>query len=133
MGLSPDPVFPERPGNKYEREIAPNTPGSRGPLRFEEGVATDSDVPQDFVRGMRESSIPAPGRSNHVNPDVLFKHADETMRERAHVGSAAWVDAPSLLGEFAHGAFNEAAEQTYEQVTRSGGRQARRAPAIVED
>lgn len=133
MGLAPNPQFPENAPNFYERQIAPSIPGNRGPLRFEEGVATDTDVPSDFVRGMTEGAIPAPGRTNHVNPQTLFKHADETMRERAHVGSAAWVDAPSFLGEFAHGAMNNYGEQRYEQVDRSGGRYERNAPATVRD
>jgi hypothetical protein len=133
MGLAPAPQNPERVGTFYERQMAPNIPGNRGPLRFEEGIATDTDVPSDFVRGMTEAAIPAPGRSNHVNPEQMFKHADETMAERAHVGSAAWVDAPSFLGEFAHGAMNNYGEQQYEMVDRSGGRYERNAPATVRD
>ena len=133
MGLAPDPNVPERVGNVYERVVAPGIPGQRGPLRFEEGIATDTDVPSDFVRGLREGAIPAPGRPNHVNPATLFKHADETMRERAHVGSASWPDAPTFVNEFAHGAMTDYAEQTYEMVRRSGGRQERRGAAVVND
>lgn len=133
MGLAPDPRVPERVGTNYESVVAPNAPGQRGPLRFEEGVATDTDVPSDFVRGLREGAIPAPGRSNHVNPATLFKHADETMSERAHVGSAAWPDAPTFVSEFAHGSMTNYAEQKYEQVRRSGGRQERRGAAVVND
>jgi hypothetical protein len=77
--------------------------------------------------------IPAPGRLNHVNPAVQFKMPEETMRERAHVGSAAWIDAPTMLGEFAHGSFTDQAEVTYEEVFRSGGRQKRRSPEVVTD
>jgi hypothetical protein len=132
MGLAPDPQFDERSGTMYQREIAASRPGNRGPLRFEEGIASDTDVPNDFVRGMTEAAIPAPGRPNHVNPDILFKHADEVMKERAHVGSASWIDSRSMLGDFSAGAFNEK-EVTYEQVTRSGARQARRNPAVVND
>lgn len=133
MGIAPNPMFDENAGTMYERQIAPAIPGNRGPLRFEEGIATDTDVPNDFVRGMTEAAIPAAGRSNHVNSNVLYKHADETMQERAHVGSAAWVDAPSVLGEFAHGSMNRNAENRYEQVDRSGGRYERMAPATVRD
>jgi hypothetical protein len=133
MTIAPAPRFEENAGTTYERQTAPSIPGNRGPLRFEEGIASDTDVPSDFTRGMREAAIPAPGRPNHVNPEQLFKHADETMSERAHVGSAAWIDAPSLLGEFGHGAMNDYAQQTYEQVDRSGGRYERRAPATVRD
>lgn len=130
MGLSPDPQFEENANTTYERQIAPAIPGNRGPLRFEEGVATDTDVPSDFVRGLREPAIPYPGRPNHVNPAVQYKHADETMRERAHVGSAAWPDAPSVVAEFAHGA-GPGAELSYEEVTRNGAHQARRNPTVI--
>jgi hypothetical protein len=131
MGLAPDPQFPERGTNSYDRKVAPSIPGNRGPLRFEEGLATDTDVPDDFVRGMQEGMIAAPGRFNHVNPDVQYKHADEVMRERAHVGSAAWVDSPSMLGDFADGSFTEKAEVTFQSVIRSGGKQNRGAPNRV--
>lgn len=133
MGLSPDPQFPEKGLPSFERKIAPQIPGNRGPLRFEEGLATDTDLPSDFQRGMMEPMIPAPGRINHVNPDILYKHADETLAERAHVGSAAWIDAPSMLGEFAHGSFTDQAEVRYEEVIRSGAKQARRSPTVVSD
>jgi hypothetical protein len=133
MGIAPTPQFPENTPNFYEREIAPNMPGQRGPLRFEEGIATDTDVPSDFVRGMTEGAMPAPGSRSHVNVETQFKHAAETMQERAHVGSAAWVDAPSFLGEFAHGAMSGSAQLAYEQVDRSGGRYERRGPAVVND
>lgn len=132
MGISPAPQFPERVGTTFERSLAPDVPGNRGPLRFEEGVATDTDVPNDFVRGMTEGAVPAPGSTNHVNPNTLFKHAAETMQERAHVGSAAWVEAPTVLRDFAAAATNQD-EQVYRQVTRSGGRQERPNPATVTD
>jgi hypothetical protein len=133
MGLAPDPGFPEKFGPQYERKVGPNQPGGRGPLRFEEGVSTDTDVPNDFQRGFIEGAIPAPGRPTHVNPNVLFKHADETTRERAHVGSASWVDATTLVGEYAHGAMTDFAEQRFELVRRSGTHQDRRTPTVVED
>jgi hypothetical protein len=133
MGLSPDPQFPEKPAYRYDAQGAPNQAGQRGPLRFEEGLATDTDLPDSFRQGMLEPMIPAPGRLNHVNPDVQYKWPEQTMAQRAHVGSAAWVDAPTMLGEFAHGSFTDQAEVTYEEVVRSGGRQQRRAPTMVTD
>lgn len=132
MGLAPDPKFSEHQDYTYEKTTAPNIPGNRGPLRFEEGLATDTDVPSDFTRGMREGAIPAPGSTNHVNPETLWKHAADTMRERAHVGSAAWVEAPSFLSEFSHGASNDA-EVKFEQVDRSNSHHNRHNPAIVQD
>ena len=133
MGLSPDPQFPEKPTYAYDAQMAAGVAGQRGPLRFEEGLATDTDLPDSFRQGMLEPMIPAPGRLNHVNPDVQYKWPEQTMAQRAHVGSAAWIDAPSMLGEFAHGSFTDQAEVEYEGVTRSGARQQRRAPTMVTD
>jgi len=39
MTISPAPQFPERSPNVYERKGASNAT-RRGPLRFEEGIAT---------------------------------------------------------------------------------------------
>lgn len=136
MGIAPAPGFPERFPTTYERKMAPNQAGGRGPLRFEEGIATDTDVPNDFQRGMGEGYIPAPGRPNHNNPAVQYKSAEETLQERAHVGSAAWVEAPTFLGEFAHGSFSDYAEVTFEEVDRGTGlgrRFERINPATVTD
>jgi hypothetical protein len=76
--------------------------------------------------------ITAPGRPNH-NANVYEKFPEETMAERAHVGSAAWVEAPTYLGEFAHGSFNDYAALTYERVLRSGSHYERVSPAVVTD
>ena len=131
MTLAPAPGFPERAPNTYERKLA--VPGERrGPLRFEEGIATDTDVPNDFQRGMMEGAIPAPGHPNAVNPETQWKHANETMAERAHVGSAAWVESPQYLADYAGGA-GEGNQIEYLSVTRSGGRYARPNPALVVD
>lgn len=130
--LAPTIPFPERTPNLYERKFAPNLPGGRGPLRFEEGVATDTDVPDDFTVGALQGYITAPGRINH-NEKVDTKWPQETVAQRAHVGSAAWVQAPMFLGEFAHGSFSEIAEQRFEQVNRDGMSYRRESPAAVFD
>ena len=130
--LAPDPMFPERAPQVYERKFSPATPGGRGPLRFEEGVATDTDVPNDFQVGAMQGYVTPPGRINH-NQNVYEKYPEETMRERAHVGSAAWVEAPTFLGEFVQGSFTDFAEVRYEEVVRSGARQARINPSVVFD
>jgi len=104
MAIAPNPNFPEKTANTYDRKFAAATPGMRGPLRFEEGVATDTDVPQEFSKGAMQGYVPAAGRPNR-NAVVHTKTAEETMRERAHVGSAAWVEAPAYLGEFSSGGF----------------------------
>lgn len=129
--LGPAPEFPERVGSVYEAKIGVNAT-RRGPLRFEEGVATDTDVPNDFQHGAVDGYVTAPGRPNR-NAIVWEKPAAETMKERAHVGSASWVEAPTFLGEFAHGSFGDYGAQTYEQVDRSGGRYQRFNPAVVDD
>lgn len=129
--LSPVPNLPERVSSVYEEKQGVNNV-RRGPLRFEEGLGTDTDVPNDFQLGVMQGYVTAPGRPNH-NANVYEKLPAETMKERAHVGSAAWVEAPTFLGEFAHGAHADLAAQVYERVDRSGGRYERIAPSVVSD
>jgi hypothetical protein len=74
----------------------------------------------------------APGRPNR-NAPVWQKPAAETLSERAHVGSAAWIEAPTFLGEFAHGSFTNYAEQTFEQKVVPGSRMQRMNPTVVND
>lgn len=131
MGLAPNPRYPERAPQEYEEKIGQNVT-RRGPLRFEEGLATDTDIPNSFTKGVMQGYETAPGRPNH-NKNVYEKYAEETLAERAHVGSAAWVEAPTFLGEFAHGSNNDFAALKYEQVDRSGGRYERLNPANVPD
>ena len=131
MTISPASQFPERAPQVYERKGADNVT-RRGPLRFEEGIATDTDVPTDFQKGMMQGSATAPGRPNR-NAPVWDKPAAETLSERAHVGSAAWVEAPTFLGEFAHGTMNDYSAAKIETVARSGGRSQRVSPTVVTD
>ena len=131
MSISPAPQFPERSPQNYERKGADNAM-RRGPLRFEEGIATDTDVPNDFQVGMASGAATMPGRPNR-NAPVWQKTAAETMSERAHVGSAAWVEAPTFLGEFAHGTMNDYSAAQIETVARSGGRQQRQSATVVND
>lgn len=131
MGISPAPQFPERSPQTFEMKMAGNEE-RRGPLRFEEGVATDTDVPNDFQVGIQNGFAAAPGRPNR-NAPVWQKPAAETLSERAHVGSAAWIEAPTFLGEFAHGSFGKNSEQVIETRVVSGGRQMRNNPTVVND
>lgn len=131
MGLAPNPQFPERAPQSYEIKGAGNAE-RRGPLRFEEGLATDTDIPSDFQVGIQNGFSAAPGRPNR-NAPVWQKPAAETLSERAHVGSASWIEAPTFLGEFAHGSFAQNAEQIVETVVRSGGRTQRLNPTVVND
>lgn len=131
MGLSPAPQFPEKAPQAYEVKVAGNAE-RRGPLRFEEGIATDTDVPTDFQKGIASGFAAAPGRPNR-NAPVWQKPAAETLSERAHVGSAAWIEAPTFLGEFSHGSFSNNAEQVIETKLVSGGRTQRLNPTVVND
>jgi hypothetical protein len=130
--IAPTPQFPEKVGAVYERKMSAAVPGQRGPLRFEEGIATDTDVPSDFELGMAQGYNTPAGRPNH-NENVMEKYPEETMRERAHVGSAAWVEAPNFLGEYSQGAFGDKSEVRIEEVIRSGGHYQRINPATVVD
>jgi hypothetical protein len=128
--LAPLDPFPERVTNIYEAKMAPNAPGGRGPLHPEEGIATDTDVPNDFVEGI--SSGYRTGSRPNQNAVVWLKDAAETQKERAHVGSAAWVEAPTYLGAFAGGTGPEA-ERKFIQVDVGDTRKERHNAATVLD
>lgn len=130
MTIAPNPGFPEVQGNVFERKMTDNQ-DRRGPLRFQEGVATDTDVPSDFQTGQMNGSAMAPGRPNR-NAPVWQKPAAETLSQRAHVGSASWIEAPTHLGEFAHGSFGRNSEQQIE-TKMSMGRAQRQNPTTVND
>lgn len=128
MNLAPAPRFPERTPVAYDRKVASSFPGERGPLRFEEGIATDTDVPSDFGVGVAQGG-PSPARPNR-NQKVDTKWPEETMAQRAHVGSAAWITAPTVLGEFVDGSFvGDIVE--YEHALNDGTRSQRRNPTVV--
>lgn len=126
--LAPTAVPASVVSSTYEVKQGNNV-ARRGPMRFEEGLATDPGVPRDFVVGMRQGYETGP---HGHNKNVYEKPAAETMQERAHPGSASWTDAPTYLSAFAGGASNEA-ERKYIQDVRSGGRYERRSPATVND
>lgn len=128
-GIAPNPLYPERTNAQYERKLA--VPGDRrGPMRFQEGIATDTDVPRDFVVGALQGHEPAPGRFNH-NKKVDTKYPQETLQQRAHVGSASWVEAPESLAEFAQGAFNGYDQVQFERTINPEQRRHWRNPATV--
>lgn len=131
MAIAPVPMFPERSPQFYEAKMGPNLPGQRGPLRFQEGIMSDTDVPYDFSVGISQGS-PDPVRPNHNLP-VFIKPPEETMRERAHVGSASWIDAPTVLNEFSDGAFAGYGDVHFEAVQNTGLRVQRRNATVVSD
>lgn len=130
--LAPVNGYIEKSPTHFERKFSPAQPGLRGPLRFEEGVATDTDVPSDFQVGVMQGYVTSPQRINQ-NAKVDTKWADETVGQRAHVGSAAWVEAPTFLANFAHGTNTRAAERVFEQPVRDGQSYRRANPATVWD
>lgn len=127
--LAPTALPPSVQSSVYERKMAPDAPGGRGPLRFEEGLATDTDIPSEFVTGLRQG-YETDSRGHNMN--VYEKPAEQTMQERTHLGSAAWTESPMQLGAFAGGSGTDG-ERDYIQVVRSGGKQVRRNPAQVMD
>jgi hypothetical protein len=126
-------MFPEKHSPVFERSFAPSIPMNKGPLRFEEGVATDTDVPADFAQGAYEDTAPSPMRQNHNNPEAFYKHAMDTMRERAHVGSASWIEAPSVLSDFVQGAMAGDGMPTFEYEYNTGAHMNRPNPTVVFD
>lgn len=88
-----------RPASGFEHVTVVNRV-RRGPLRFEEGVATDTDIPNDFGKGAYGDT----GGDARGRPFYGIKDPSETMRERAHVGSASWIEAPTMLSDFVIGA-----------------------------
>jgi hypothetical protein len=122
MGVAPVPHYPEKPNGEYlyERSLGVNR-ARRGALRFQEGIETDSDIPANFVTGITAG--------NDLNI-THRKNPQETLRERAHVGSAAWIEAPTMLSSFAAGAAWPPQTTVYEY--RDGGRQQRVNPVRVQ-
>ena len=114
------------PSVQYEHAIANNT-RRRGPLRFEEGIVTDTDVPNEFRKGAYGDTQ---GTTSWAD---VTKSAGETMRERAHVGSSTWIEAPSLLSEFVQGAHVGDHPPGYEYESNSGGLTRRMNRAVVTD
>lgn len=133
MNVAPAPMFPEKHTPVFERSFAPSIPMNKGPLRFEEGVATDTDVPADFAQGAYMDTAPSPLRQNHNNPEAFYKHAMDTMRERAHVGSASWIEAPTVLSDFVQGAMAGDGMPQFEYEYNSGGHMNRPNPTVVSD
>ena len=117
-----------QPASGYEHAIAVNNT-RRGPLRFEEGVATDTDIPNDFGQGAYGDT----GGDARERPFTVYKDPGETMRERAHVGSASWIEAPTMLNDFMIGASIGQGPPQFEYEVGSEARLRRLNPAQVND
>ena len=131
--VAPVPMFPERGEHVFERDIAPSIPMNKGPLRFEEGIATDTDVPRDFAQGAYMDTAPSPMRMNHNNPEMFYKYPWQTMQERAHVGAATWIEAPTVLSEFVQGSVAGDSMPYFEYEYNTGGHMNRPNPTVVWD
>jgi hypothetical protein len=131
--LAPNPAVPERAPQSFKVRVGTNVGGQEGTVRFYEGVATDTDIPSDFARGAFGDPTFSPNRLNHNNPEAQYKHADETMRERAHVGSAAWVEAPQVLSDFVAGAGAGQTPPRWERVQNSMMRVSRYTPTTITE
>ena len=116
------------PEVQYEHAVAVNNV-RRGPLRFEEGVATDTDVPTDFGLGAY-GDTQGDGRGR---PYLCVKDPATTMQERAHVGSASWIEAPTMLSDFVIGASVGQGPPQFEMELGSEARLVRLNPAMVND
>lgn len=116
------------PEVQYERGLAVNNV-RRGPLRFEEGVATDTDIPNDFGLGAY-GDTQGDGRGR---PFTVVKDPATTMRERAHVGSSTWIEAPTMLSDFVIGASVGQSGPQFEMEIGSERRLIRINPAMVND
>lgn len=116
------------PETGYEVAYAQNMT-RRGPLRFEEGVATDTDIPFEFGRGAY-GDTEGDGRGRQTMAGMI-KTPMETLREKAHVGSASWIEAPMELSEFVQGAMSD--HPYYERVVGSERRILRYNATVVND
>lgn len=133
MNVAPAPMFPEKGTPVFERTLAPSIPMNKGPLRFEEGIATDTDVPRDFAQGAYMDTAPSPMRMNHNNPEMFYKYPEQTMQERAHVGAASWIEAPTVLSEFVQGAVAGDGMPQFEYEYNTGAHMNRPNPTVVWD
>jgi hypothetical protein len=120
MTVAPQNPYPEQQQGVFERVLAPSYTSNRGPQRFQEGIQTDTDVPMDFAKGAYADTAPADGRSSHPSREMFYKWPEETMRERAHVGSASWIEAPEVLGDFVTGTVAGDGPRRWEQAYNSG-------------
>ena len=106
MPIAPGNPFPERGRDEiyYERTAGSESRFGNADVPFYEGIARDTDVPRDFAQGAYGDGAPSHATKAYQSPQTFVKPAAQTMQERAHVGSAAWIEAPSVLSEFAEGA-----------------------------
>jgi hypothetical protein len=130
--IAPQNPYPEAMRNVFERTLAPSIPMNRGPQNFQEGVATDTDVPRDFGQGAYMDTSSSPMRMNHNNREMFYKYPEQTMQERAHVGAAAWIEAPGVLSDFVTGSMSGDGMPTFEMAYNTGMHMNRPNPVRVD-
>lgn len=123
MANFPDSFFEPTFEGQYQYDYAPPVTPIKGINIFEEGVATDTDVPIGFGRGAFEDGL------GTTATGWAIKDPYETSRERAHVGSASWVEAPIQLDDFIFGAMAD--HPTFEVVVGSEQRLRPYAPSRI--
>lgn len=131
MTIAPQNPYAEQQQGVYETQMAPSITGNRGPQRFQEGVESDTDVPNDFAKGAYADTVPSDGRSSHPSREMFYKWPEDTMRERAHVGSASWIEAPEVLGDFVVGTQGGDGPRRWEEAFNTGGYMNRPNPVRV--
>ena len=115
--VAPAPQFPERGpevgSHGIERVLGPDVPMQRGPLRVEEGGATDTDGPNDFAIGAqvdvssapvvqttttRRCSTSPPSRRWQNVPTSALPHGLRLRRSLESSFRASWpeMECPSL-------------------------------------
>lgn len=127
MTVAPAPHNPEKFRNSvFERVTAPSITGNKGDVHFYEGVATETGVPQDFQVGAVSDTTGTP--RGYQTVETFYKRAEKTVAERAHIGSASWIEAPQLLSDFVSGTQSGdrgTMEGGWERAFNSGGYQKR--------
>jgi hypothetical protein len=127
---APQNPYPETGVNVFEGKYAPSITGNRGPQRFQEGLESDTDVPNDFSKGAYGDT--AGDSRGKPTREMFYKWPEETMRQRAHVGSASWISAPQVLGDFVQGSGSGDGQPQFEYAFNSGLHQNRPSPVRVD-
>jgi hypothetical protein len=107
----------------------------RTPNFFHGDLAGHDD---DFVHGADDGRQPNHAGRPNQNAVIWNKHPEEVFQQRSNPGSAAWTEAPELLGFFAGGTSTEAERRIVQAdapaVRPHGGPHGKRQnPAKVND
>lgn len=102
--IAPSNIPPEKFRTSVFQTVTPSQPSpKKGPLRFEEGTENAPFIQSDFQRGRVADTQGLDANKSMQGVETVYKRAPDTLRERAHLGSASWVEAPAVLSEFKDG------------------------------